>query len=125
MDDQIREQYDRLQRLSGMDIFERRGGRGEPGGYKFVCPGVALSSSDVHIEFRDGQWRLSYTESTGTYTGQAESQVCAYLALIADRMGYTAAFVAAGDDEMSVTFGDPVSTSENPPPVPTSNNGEA
>lgn len=101
--DRLRDQYDNFARATGMDIFHRQGGRGEPGGYKFTCPGVAIGSHDVHIEYRDGQWHLSYTDGTGTHTGQAEDMVCAYLALIADRMGYTATFEPIPEDAMRST----------------------
>jgi len=64
-----------------MDIFERHGGPGEPGGYKFVCPGVAIGEPNVAIAFRDRQWHLSYTDrDERTYTGVADCQVAAYLA---------------------------------------------
>lgn len=99
MDNQLRDQHAAFERATGMDIFHRRGGRDEPGGYKFICPGVAISSDNVHIEFRDRMWHLSYQDSTGTHTGKAEDMVCAYLALIADRMGYVASFGPKPDEE--------------------------
>lgn len=92
-------EYDRLQRLSGMDIFDRRGGRGEPGGFKFVCPGVAFSADDVHIEIRDRKWHLSYDDNGRTYTGVAEDMVGAYLTLIADRYGLTAVVTSKPDPD--------------------------
>lgn len=95
--EQLRAQYDNLSRAMGLDIFERRGGRDEPGGYKFTCPGVMIGSDNVQIGFHDGAWHLSYTDSTGTHSGQAEDLVCAYLALIADRMGHWAMFTPKPD----------------------------
>ena len=89
----VTDQIDHLRRATGMDIFERHGGPGEPGGYEFVCPGVAIGEPNVAIAYRDGQWHLSYTDrDERTYTGVADCQVAAYLALIADRYGLVATF---------------------------------
>lgn len=93
------DQIDRFRRLSGLDIFEMNRGREELGGYKFVCPGVMLSADDVNVGFSDGLWHLSYTDTCGhTWTGVAESQVAAYLALIADRYGLIATFTSKPDE---------------------------
>lgn len=73
-------------KVSGMDIFDMREGRGTPSGYLFVIPHVALSTRDIRVEFRDGEWHLSYEENGRTYCGHAENSVGAHLALIADRM---------------------------------------
>lgn len=76
-----------LDKISGWNVFERQGHRGEPGGFKFVCPGVMLGKDDVKIEIRDQLWHLSFTENDHTYRGSGETQVGAYLALIGDRWG--------------------------------------
>jgi hypothetical protein len=89
---------DAFRSATGVNIFERRGGRGEPGGYKFVCPGVMLGDDNVDIALRGHQWHLSYTDEGGrSYAGRADSQVGAYLALIADRYGLVATFTDKPD----------------------------
>lgn len=85
---ELREQYERLQRLSGMDIFERRG-PDELGGFKFVVPGTALSAHNVTVS-RDTaahEWVLTYTDAGRRWTGRHEDLTAAYLDLIADRCG--------------------------------------
>lgn len=82
------EEYDRIARLSGMDIFDRRDPE-ELGGFKFVIPGTALSAHDVAVR-RDHQahvWVLTYTDAGREWTGRAEDLTAAYLDLIADRCG--------------------------------------
>ena len=99
MNDELRKQIERLDKATGMDIFRRLGHRGEPGGYRFICPGVALSEDEVRVEIRDRMWHLSHDATTGSYIGVAEDMVCAYLALIADRCGYTATFTRKPDSD--------------------------
>lgn len=95
IDPRIRAQIDALDRASGMDIFNRHTGTG---GFKFVCPGVALGSHEVDVRLQDRQWVLSYVDGDRTYTGRADDQVAAYLALIADRYGLIATFTAKPEE---------------------------
>lgn len=118
-DDEIRAQYDRLQRLSGMDIFERRGGRDEPGGFKFVIPSTAISSDNVAIT-RDTDahsWVLTYEDAGRTWTGRHDNLTLAYLDLIAERLGCA--------DEWRKVPPTGMSASGNAQPLPSGNNGEA
>lgn len=95
LDPHVQAQADALDRASGWTIFQRRTG---PGGYKFVCPGVMLGEDDVDVKLEGGQWVLSYVDGDRTYTGRADDQVAAYLALIADRYGLIGTFTAKPEE---------------------------
>lgn len=78
-----------LHKASGWDIFERRTPR-EPYGYKLTMPGVMISGDPVELSFADGMCTATQTEDGRTWTGTASFEAAAVLALIADRMGFTA-----------------------------------
>lgn len=84
----LNDEIERMQRMSGWDIFDRRDGH-EHGGFKFVIPGVMLSTDDVAVDFdrTDKVWVLSYEDAGRTWTGRDENLTAAYLDLIADRCG--------------------------------------
>lgn len=81
----MQDQIDAMMAATGMDVYENR----EPGrgGFKFVIPGISLSSNDVTVTFEAGQWVLTYVDADRTWTGRADDKVAAYLDLIADRCG--------------------------------------
>lgn len=69
-----------------LEIFRRQGGQC-PGGFQFIIPGMALGAEDIHTEFRDGQWTMSYQDGDLVYEGCSEDLVGAYLVLIGNRAG--------------------------------------
>lgn len=93
---------DRMMKAMGIDIFERRT-PDEPHGYKLVLPGVMVSADEVQVSFADGVYTASYTEDGRTYTGTAEYDQAAMLAMIADRMGFRATIVP--NDELEDQHG--------------------
>lgn len=79
-----------LRRAMGLDLFERRT-PDEPYGYKLVMPGVSISGDPVELSFADGMCTATQRDEDGrTWTGTASFHKAAILALIADRMGFTA-----------------------------------
>jgi hypothetical protein len=89
MDERLNEEIDRMRRMTGWDIFERRDGH-ERGGFKFVIPGVMLGADDVAVDLdrESSEWVLTYQDSGRTWTGRGHDTVRAYLDLIADRCGF-------------------------------------
>lgn len=81
--------FDHLRKVSGEDIFERRTPH-EPYGYKLVTPGVMISADEVTVTLENGVCTATHTEDGRTWTGTAGYEQAALLALIADRMGFTA-----------------------------------
>jgi hypothetical protein len=55
--------------------------------YRFVCPGVAVSSDDVDVVMRNGQWVATQTEGGVTWTAESDNRVGVVLALLAARLG--------------------------------------
>lgn len=80
---------DHVHRASGWHIFERRTPY-EPYGYKLVMPGVSIGADEVDVSYVDGVYTATQTEDGRTWAGTAASCQAAILALIADRMGFTA-----------------------------------
>lgn len=79
-----------LRRAMGLDLFERRTPY-QPYGYKLTMPGVMISGDPVELSFADGMCTATQRDEDGrTWTGTASFELAAVLALIADRMGFTA-----------------------------------
>lgn len=78
-----------LRRAMGLDLFERRT-PDEPYGYKLVMPGVMIGAEELEFSYADGAYTATQTEDGRTWTGTASYHQAAILALIADRMGFTA-----------------------------------
>lgn len=81
---------DHLRKASGWDIFERRTPY-EPYGYKLTMPGVMIDGDPVELSFANGMCTATQRDEDGRiWTGTASFEAAAILALIADRMGFTA-----------------------------------
>lgn len=88
-----------LRKASGWDIFERRTPY-EPYGYKLVMPGVMIGGDPVELSFADGMCIATQRDEDGrTWTGTASFETAAILALIADRMGFTATIEIKSEPE--------------------------
>lgn len=87
-----------LRRAMGLDLFERRTPY-EPYGYKLTMPGVMISG-DVELCLADGMCTATQRDEDGrTWTGTASFEAAAVLALIADRMGFTATIELKPEDD--------------------------
>lgn len=72
-----------------LDIFEDRLGGGRIG-FNLVLPGVMIGSTNVRVDFTDGQWQLTHADSVDLITVRDENKTAAMLKLVALRCGFEA-----------------------------------